>query len=231
MGVCVGVGAGDFFVEVCAEACAGWRDDVAVVPVDGCGEKVGVETAEGLDHLEDQEVGCAGGEGDVGEGFDRAAVEVRSDLHVVSFGYRCDLLGFEDSSGSPQGGLEDGGGLGFDHSGEFVFGGEAFAGGDRDGCLAGDSGHLFDVVGWYRFFEPHWIEWFEGLGESDSAGCSELAVGAEEHVGLGAYCFADGRHEGAASFDYFKARHVAVVDGVGAGGIEFDRCEASLDFF
>ena len=167
----------------------------------------------------------------VGEGFDRAAVEVRGDLHVVGFGYGRNFLGFKDSSGSAERGLEDGGGLGFDHSGEFVFGGEAFAGGDRDGCLAGDSGHLCDVVGRYGFFEPHRVIGFEGLGESDGASCGELAVSAEEHVGLGAYCFADGRHEGAASFDYFKAWHVAVVDGVGAGWIEFDRGEASLYFF
>ena len=230
-GVGVGVGAGDVFVEVCAEACAGRRDDITVLPFDGRGEQFSVETTEGLDRFKDQEVGCAGGEGDVGEGFDRAAVQVRGDLDVMGFGYGCDLLGFEDASGSPQGGLEDGRGLGFDHPGEFVFGGEAFAGGDRYRGLAGDSGHLFDVVGWHWFFEPHRVEGFEGLGEADGSGCCELTVGAEEQVGSGAHGFADGRDEGAAAFDCFEARHVSVVDGVGAGGVELDRGEASFHFF
>src|SRR5262249_17476185 len=55
LGALVGMGAGDLLVEFDAEAGLGGRDDVALLPADRLLQDLGVETAPGLDALEDEE--------------------------------------------------------------------------------------------------------------------------------------------------------------------------------
>src|SRR5690606_40447721 len=52
-------------------------------PADRLFQNFGVKAAPRLDAFQDQEVGRAGGELDVGRALDRAAVEVRRDLGIV----------------------------------------------------------------------------------------------------------------------------------------------------
>src|SRR5258707_9119375 len=69
-------------VELDAEARRGRRDDVAVLPDYRRLQDLGMEAAPILDALEDEKIGRAGADLDVGGALDRPAIEGRRDLRV-----------------------------------------------------------------------------------------------------------------------------------------------------
>src|SRR5215468_3107899 len=150
----VGMGQRDRLVELDAEAGLGGRDDVALLPADRLLQDLGVETAPGLDALEDEEVRAAGGEMDVGGALDRTAIEVRRNLCIVGLGHAGDLLGLQQAADAAEGHLQDRGGAQLEHAGELVLGGEPLAGGDGDGGAARDERHLLRHLRRRRLLEP-----------------------------------------------------------------------------
>ena len=78
----------------------------------------------------------------------------------MRFGHAGDLLGFENPTNATQCHLQDGGRFAFQHTSKFIFGGQPFTGGNRDGGLLGDHGHLFWHFGWRRLLKPEWIVGF-----------------------------------------------------------------------
>src|SRR5579871_7051911 len=91
----VGMAGDELLVELDAEARLRRRDHIARLPADRLAQDVGVEALPALDAFEDQEVGAAGRELDVGRSDHGAAIEVGRELHVLYLRERCDLLGLE----------------------------------------------------------------------------------------------------------------------------------------
>ncbi len=107
---------------------------------------------------------------------------MRRDLRVVDFGEGGDFFRFQEAADATQIQLEYVCRAGGEHPGEFVLGGQPFAGGDGDAGGAGNDGHLFRHLGGYGLLEPERIEGLQMLGQADGAGCRELTVGAEQQI-------------------------------------------------
>src|SRR5258706_8676707 len=136
-----------FLVQLDAKARGCGRNDVAILPLDRLFQDLAMETAPGLDALEDQEIGTTGADLDVGRTHDGPAIEVRGDLGVVGLGHAGDLLGLEKAADPAQIHLQDRGSSGPEYAGEFVFGGETFARRDGDAGAPRDLGHLLGHLG------------------------------------------------------------------------------------
>jgi len=91
-GAGVRVRARHVFVQLHTQAGRGGRDDVAVFPLDGLFQNLAVKTFPVQDAFLDQEVGAASGQLDICCAHHRAAVQVRSDLHMAGFGHGGDFL-------------------------------------------------------------------------------------------------------------------------------------------
>ena len=87
--------------------------------------------------------------------------------------------------------MQDRRGFAFQHTGKLIFGGQAFTGGNRDGGLLGDNGHLLRHFGRRRLLEPERVIGFQPFGQADRAGRGQLAVGAKEQIAFAADRFPD----------------------------------------
>ncbi len=192
-------------------------------------QKFGIEAVKGLDTLQDQKVRNAGAELNIGQRFNRAAIKVRGHLGIEGLGHARDLLGFQDAADPPRGRLQNAGGLSFQHPLEFVLGRQAFASCDRNAGLAGNARHFFGRFGRGWLFEPQRIKGLDRLGQTNSATRGELAVGAEQKVGLVTDGLSNLAQEIHRALDIVQAGHVGVGDGVGARRVEFDRGETLSD--
>src|SRR3569833_3983053 len=94
----VGEARDEILVQLDTQAGLGWGNDVAVFPAYRFLQDPGVEAVPALDAFEDQEVGAAGGELDVGSAYDRSAIQVRGDLHVIDLCHAGNLLGLEKAA-------------------------------------------------------------------------------------------------------------------------------------
>src|SRR4051812_33846838 len=99
----------DLLIELDAESGFARRNHVAVLPAYGLLQDPGVEAVPALDALENQEVGTAGRQLDVGGPHDGATVQVWRDLHMIDFRHAGDLLGLQDAADTAQIHLQDGG--------------------------------------------------------------------------------------------------------------------------
>src|SRR6185437_16494138 len=93
-----------------------------------------------------QEVGAAQGQLQRRRGDERAAVDVRCDLHVVGLGHARDLLRLQDSADLADVEVEDRGGTVRDEAREVELGRQPLAGGDGDGGAAGYFGQGLHVL-------------------------------------------------------------------------------------
>ena len=187
-----------------------------------------MEAAPVEDSLEDEEVRAARGELDVRRPDDGPAVEVRRDLRVVRLGERRDLLALEDAAHPAEVRLQDPGGARREHAGELVLRRQPLPGRDRDRRRPGDGGHLLRHLGRDGLLEPEGIEPLEAAGQADRARCGELPVGAEEQVAAGADRLADRAHVRLAPVERLEVGLPGVERGVGAGGVELQRREATV---
>ena len=129
----------------------------------------------------------------------------------------------------PQRHLQDRRRLLGEHGGELVLGRQPFSGGDGDAGLAGDAGHLVDVLGRHRLLEPQGVEGLQPPGEADGAGRGHLAVGAEQQVAGAADGLADGLHEVLAVLQRLEGKLPGIERGKRADRVELDRGEAHGD--
>ena len=113
--------------------------------------------------------------------------------------------------------------------GEFGLGGETLAGGDGDRAVPRDLGEVEGRVGGDRLLEPERVIGRDAAGEPDGPGGRELAVGAEEQVGVAADGLAQRPAEGFGAVEIGDARLMAAEDGIGPRGIELQRGEALGD--
>ena len=190
-----------------------------------------MKAAPGLDAFEDQEVGRARRELDIGRAHDRAAIQMRRDLDVVDFGHAGDLLGFEQPADAAQVHLEDRCAAGLEQPGEIVLGGEPLSSGDRDAGRARDFGHFLGRVGRHRFFEPQRIVRFKPFGQPDRAGRRHLAVGAEQQICLCAHRLAQCPRKSLAEIERFERQLPSVKCRIRSGRIELQRGEALGEVF
>ena len=125
-------------VELDAEPGRGRRNDVAVLPTNRLLQDLGMEAAPLLNAFQDQKVGRAGRDLNVGRADHGPAIQMRSDLRVMHFRERRHLLGLEQAADASR-----------DSSagywrrprrvrGQTRIGGQPFAGGDRNAGAARD---------------------------------------------------------------------------------------------
>src|SRR5581483_4567566 len=110
----------DLLVQLDAEAGRVRRQHVAVLPAQRRAQQRRREAAPVEDAFEQQQVGAAGAELDVGGGDDGAAVEVGRDLRVVRLRQGRDLLALQQPAGPAEVRLQDRGGAGGEHARELV---------------------------------------------------------------------------------------------------------------
>ncbi len=199
---------------------------MAVLPADRRLQQPGLEAVPALDALQDQEIRAAGGDLDVGRADHRPAIEMRRDLGVMRLGHAGNFFRLQQSADPAEIHLQDGSGAGFQHPGEFVFGAESLAGGDRDPGLACHLGHLLGHFRRHRLLEPERIIGLETPCEADGAGGGELAVGAEEQIAARAHRLADPPAEQARTLHRLQAGLARIEGGIGAGGVELNGSKA-----
>ncbi len=179
-----------------------------------------------LDAFQDQEVRDAGGELDVGGGFDRAAIQVRCDLGVMGFGHAGDLLAFQDAANPAQRRLQDAGRASLQHAGEFVFGAQALTGGHRNAGVARNLGHHLGALGRGRLLEPQRVVLLEPACHAFGARHRVLAMGAEQYVGLVADRLADEFAEALGQVHALERRLARVEHRITTHRVELDRGES-----
>src|SRR5271156_4812168 len=222
------VGEGDGLVELDAEPGSGRGNHVARLPADGFFQDFRVEAAPLLDAFQDQKIGRARRDLNIGRAHHRTAIQVRGDLRVMDLGERRDLLRLEEPADAPEIHLQDIGGARGKHASEFVLGSEALAGRDRDGGGTRDERHLLRHLGWYRLLEPERVVGLEMLGQSNGTGGRELSVRSHQEVRAHADGLAYQPHEAYRAFDLLLRGLPWVVSGEAAGGVELDARESLL---
>lgn len=150
------------------------------------------------------------------------------DLGIVRFGHAGDLLRFENAADAPQRHLQDRRCFTFQHTGKFIFSGQPFTGGNRNGGLLGDDGHLFRHFGGRWLLEPERVVGFQPFGQADGAGWGQLAVGAEEQIAFAPHRFPDQADKFLTQIQRFQRELARVKGGVGADGVKFNGGKALL---
>jgi hypothetical protein len=125
-------------------------------------------------------------------GDERAAVDVRRDLHVVGFGHARDLLGLPDAAYLADIEVEDRRGAVLDQAREVELGRQPLAGRDRDRGAPDYFGQGFHVLRRARLLVPERIELLQAPGDPQRSRRGHLAVHADDDVAGGYYLVADG---------------------------------------
>ena len=187
-----------------------------------------MEAAELLDAFQNQKVGDAGGQLDVGCRLDRAAVQVWRDLGVMRLGHAGDFFALQNAAHPAQRRLQNAGGTGFQHPGKLVFGAQPLAGGNRDAGVACHLGHHLGPLWRGGLLKPQRVVLFDAARHALGARHGVLAVGAEQDVGLVTHRFADQLAKALRHVHALQRGLARVKHRIAAHGIKFDRSKPLL---
>ena len=184
-----------------------------------------MEATDVLDALQDQEVGRARRQLDVGRQADRPVVAVRRDLGAERLRQGGDLLALQQPARPPEVGLHDRRPTRLQHACELVLRRQPLPGRDRYRRLRRNLRQRRDVVGRHRLLEPQRVVRRDVVGEPDRPARRELAVRPHQQIGLTTHCLADRAQERHRALDVDQPRLMTTHRRVRAGRVELDRGE------